>query len=292
MLEHPIACRDGVSRWHGRVLEELKNSLLARPWARDLLLRGSLARGLDDGESDIDLVVTVADAAFAGALDDLRGTPPLSPPPHLPPWLDDLVRDFGGLGLVYLHVIDAHTWGQIDLYLLPQSRRDRLFDREFFVALSTCNRIAPSEAPTPDEVDAVRGRHAQRAARERENVVMGCYVALLLLRKRIVRGDRLQIFADTYAAAARVKDLVYRACSPDGMEYGWRDVERIASRSPDAALVMEVVSVFADRDVRNVADLTARVSGLHELVALLAPATWRAHGDALRGLGRYLLTCP
>jgi len=31
---------------------------------------------------------------------------------------------------------------------------------------------------------------------------------------------------------------------------------------------------------------------LHELIALLAPMTWREHGDSLRGLGRYLLTCP
>ena len=290
MLEHPIARRDRFRQWHGRVLEELKSGLLARPWARDLLLRGSLARGLDDSESDIDLVVTVADAAFVDALEDVRSTPPFSP--HLPPWLDDLVRDFGGLGFVYLLQVDAHKWGQIDLYLLPRSRRDRLFDCEFSVTLSTRNRTDACDIPMPAEIDAACRSRAESAASDLHNIVMGCYIALFLLRKRIVRGDRLQTFADTYAAAERVRDLVYLACNPDGPEYGWRDVQRIASRSPDAALVMEVVSAFAGHDIRTVAELTDRVSGLHELIALLAPMTWREHGDSLRGLGRYLLTCP
>ena len=56
--------------WHALVLQGLKNSLAARPWSRDILLRGSLARAAEDFESDLDLVVTVAEEEFEAALHD------------------------------------------------------------------------------------------------------------------------------------------------------------------------------------------------------------------------------
>src|SRR5580693_2850844 len=50
--------------WQSRTLDDVNRLLLARPWARETLLRGSLARGAGDTESDIDLVAITADAEF------------------------------------------------------------------------------------------------------------------------------------------------------------------------------------------------------------------------------------
>ena len=55
----------------------------------------------------------------------------------------------------------------------------------------------------------------EHAGADVEQAVLACYVAMFLLRKRLIRGDRLQTFADTYATALRVRDLIFAACYAD-----------------------------------------------------------------------------
>jgi hypothetical protein len=271
--------------WHAAVLNDLRNTLLDRKWSRDILLRGSLARGSGDSESDIDLVVTVAEQEFDAAIHDLSCVLPASLPGRLPPWLDGLVRDFGGIGFLYLLRVNEQKWGQIDVYLLPHGRRRRLLDQEFVLSLSP--RYSP-DGGDDSMVDVARSRYQQLATRDLQQALLACYVAIFLLRKRIIRRDRLQIFADTYAAAQCLRDFVVLACYPDRREHGWHGLAKVAERSPDPDLVLKTLSTFARQDVLEVAGLSDRLTGLQEIVAMLAPATWREHGEALRSLGHYL----
>ena len=48
------------------------------------------------------------------------------------------------------------------------------------------------------------------------------------------------------------------------------------------------MATFAHQDVVDAAALAHRAVGLEQIVAAVAPAVWRAHGEALRSLGRYL----
>ena len=121
-----------------------------------------------------------------------------------------------------------------------------------------------------------------------EQAVLACYVAMFLLRKRLIRGDRLQTFADTYATALRVRDLIFAACYADRPERGWRDVPHAAERSPGRDLILGVMATFAQQDVVDTAGLAHRAAGLEQIVAAVAPAVWREHGEALYDLGRYL----
>jgi hypothetical protein len=238
------------------------------------------------------MVVTVAEEEFEAALHDLSRTLPLSLQGRLPPWLDSIVRDFGGTGFVYLVQIDEQKWGQVDIYLLPHGRRQWLLDNAFVVSLHRGNDPRPSDAAMLARVDAARRRYEEFANRDLQHAVLACYVALFLLRKRLARGDRLQTFADTYTAALRVRDLVFAASYADQPERGWRDVAPAAERSPDSNLVLNVMSIFAQQDVLESAGLANRVAGLEDLVAMLAPAVWREHGESLRGVGRYLGKSP
>jgi hypothetical protein len=276
--------------WQALVLQDVKRALLARPWSRDLFLRGSLARGSADSESDIDLVATVPGAAFEVALADLTGALPHSFPGSLPPWLDALVRDFGGVGFVYLIELGAQKWGQLDIYLLPHARRHRLneHENEFAVRFSTRDGVEDGDSVVAADVDTMRRLFEEHALRDLQQAVLACYVTMVLWRKRLVRGDRVQAFAETYAAARCVRNLVFLACCPDATGYGWRDVPRAAAKSSNPALVLNAVATFAANDVAEPHELAGRVAALEETVALLAPATWRAHGRSLRSLGRYL----
>jgi predicted nucleotidyltransferase len=278
--------------WHALVLQDLKKSLAARPWSRDILLRGSLARGVEDFESDLDLVVTVAEADFAAALDDLLCTLRLSLQGRLPPWLDGIVRDFGGTGLVYLVQVGEQKWGQVDIYFLPHGRQRLLLDNEHVLLLRRGSDPEPADDAMFVRIDVVRRRYEEFAIHDLQQAVLACYVALFLLRKRLVRRDRLQTFADTYATALRVRDMVFAACYADRPERGWRDLPPAAERSPDADLVLKAMSIFAQQDLLEFAGLSSRVAALEGLVAMLSPAIWREHGESLRGVGRYLSKSP
>jgi hypothetical protein len=277
--------------WQRTVLNGLKRALIEKDWCGGIYLRGSLAAGAEDYESDIDLAVTVADDAFDGALHDLSSAPPPSLRQYLPPWLDSLVRDFGGIGHVYLLQLDERKWAQADIYLLPHSRRRQLLGHEITLCLHSPENLEERSRYSGASIKLARRRYKRNAAQDVQQAVLACYIAMLLLRKRLIRGDSLQSFADTYAAAQSVKDLAVLTCYPDRPEHGWHGLLEVAQRSPDPALILKVLSTFMQQVV-SPSRLSCRVAMLHEMVGLLAPATWRDNGGALLSLGRFLCSQP
>jgi hypothetical protein len=267
----------------------VNDALAKRRWACDVLLRGSLARGSADAESDIDTAVTVSPGHFDSAINELAAGLPDALPGGLPPWLDSLVRDFGGAGFVYLVPVEEAKWGQIDIYALPHERRQSMLQHEPVQVLhaGTC---ASEPSVDTSEIDSQRRRIYRRFAAAEDQAVLACYVMLFLLRKRVVRRDQIQMFAEIYAAAACVRDLVVHVCHANRPEHGWHGLAAVGERSPDPALVRAVLSTFTSSSpLERPAALGPRVRALEELVALLVPTSWSRHGSALRSLGRYLI---
>jgi hypothetical protein len=274
--------------WQAAILQDVKNILADKPWSQELLLRGSLARGSGDAESDVDLVVIIAERELDKGLNDLACILPQSFPGRLPPWFDTLVRDFGGVGLVYLLEIGEGNWGELDVYALPESRRHQLIEHE--PTRSLWRRCSPQNRldAMPADVDGARQHYRKLAISDPLQAVLACYVAIFLLRKRLLRGNRFQIFADTYAAALSVRDLIIFTCYPDRPEHGWYGLEEVTERSSAPSLISEALSCFTQYDVFDPTGLAGRVAGLEELVALLAPLAWREHAESLRRLGAYI----
>jgi hypothetical protein len=270
--------------WQDDFLERITERLERRDWSRDLMLRGSMAFARHDAHSDIDLAVTVEDEDFEEAIKDCAGSLGSDLGFALPPWLDSLVRDFGGLGFVYLHEVESGHWGQTDIYILPLSARSRLLEH----ALVTWLRDGPREFGGRDleGVAAVRRRWENASPRQLEQLVMRCYVTAFLLRKRIARGDLIQAFAESYFLAEGVRDLLVEACDPHRRDHGWHGIPDLLDRAPDRRLAEEVLLAFVHDRAAN--SLAGRVASLERLVESLAPTTWRARESALRSLGAYL----
>jgi len=213
--------------WQAAILQDLKNTLVTKPWSRELFLRGSLAHGLADGESDVDLVVAILEQEFDSAVKELVFTLPQSLPGKLPPWFDTIVRDFGGVGLVYLLQIDEHKWGELDVYALPANRRQQFVDNDRARSLwKRCSSADCGDAKPPN-VDNTRRYYSHLASCDPQQAVLACYLTIFLLRKRLLRRDRFQTFSDTYAAALSVRDLIVRTCYPGRPEHGWYGLEKV-----------------------------------------------------------------
>ncbi|KAG9950623.1 hypothetical protein KCU85_g3359, partial [Aureobasidium melanogenum] len=82
-------------------------------------VRGSLARGDADPHSDIDLLCVVAPHEFASYVDQIDVGIREQHNPVSARWVDTIVKDFGGVGFVYLVEFDKQLY-QLDLYVACQ----------------------------------------------------------------------------------------------------------------------------------------------------------------------------
>jgi predicted nucleotidyltransferase len=101
------------------VMEHLTDLFGRSPAVTHLLVRGSLASGTADRMSDIDFVIAVKDQhfiEFTKALDILMTVEASA---IMPGWRDTIVRRMGGIGYVYLAVINGGLL-QIDIYVVPE----------------------------------------------------------------------------------------------------------------------------------------------------------------------------
>ena len=113
-----------------KLLQEVLHKCRQSYGLEQVYVRGSLARGDADAHSDIDLLCVVAPQHFVSILEHVRIDISQQFKPAADAWVDNIVPDFGGIGLVYLLDINAKCY-QLDLYVACQGypsleRLDRL----------------------------------------------------------------------------------------------------------------------------------------------------------------------
>lgn len=186
----------------------------------EVLVRGSLAKGTVDDASDTDVILVVPDGCFGAFLAGLdRAVDDRFELLHPEGWVDALVPDFGGLGLVYFLAWEGRM-RQLDLYVLPTGRRARL---EGLPAKRTV--FGPRDVETGTDggaVDAlIDGR--LRAADGHADVVLEAVVTLMVLSKQVYRGLPLLAARYRYAATAVVVRLARTLWTPNRVDYGCYD---------------------------------------------------------------------
>jgi hypothetical protein len=197
---------------------------LVRPcvYITKVVQRGSFAVGTPDANSDVDLCFTV-DGPYDSAVRQvdrllLEG---LTIP--FPAWLDSMVPDFGGTGLVYFCPIED-TFIELDVYILASSHVDALpadrcrtlFERTILEGVIEETPNLPS--PSLDSSHRVQ-------------LVVGMLAIAYMLLKRFRRGDRLIFYADSFLLNSMIKDLLLASAGAVRTEHGWYGLPNALSQT-------------------------------------------------------------
>jgi predicted nucleotidyltransferase len=217
------------------LLEALLSELSQGAGITELHVRGSIANGLFDRSSDVDLVIVVEDTLFPLHLRTLDHLMRLRFAAMLPGWYDTIVPDLGGAGLVYLVSSVEGGIYQVDLYLVPASgkRFSSIQPGEIRCIYSR----PPGVAALADTVDSAASQGARAVSRalaelaEMKDNVVGDFsevcVLVVMLIKRIQRATFFLNCANTSMLHLAIQRLLRRRFAPHLMGYGWYKFDSI-----------------------------------------------------------------
>lgn len=267
------------------LLESAADVFTAGSAVTHLYVRGSLASGTADRLSDLDFIIGIADAHFpefvhvCGALmiNEFNAV--------LPGWRDTIVADLGGLGYVYLVECDGKLQ-QIDLYLVPASRAGAVQQRTGAACVYT--KPDHPEGPTDPRVNDFI---AVELARPRgcTELLIEVLVLGLMIRKRIVRGQRYIAYAETYLLNTAVKDLIKAALAPTSTFYGWYHLtEDLGSTPIGRACLRDLSELITGPPIHNVDTLDDAIDRVVNLAERAAPESVESLREAIAAYRHYL----
>ena len=102
-----------------RIFQKVMQTCRSYPGLEQVYVRGSLARGDPDPHSDIDLLCVVSPQSFGAFIKQADAGIKEQHNPVTDGWIDTIVPDFGGVGLVYLIETEGGLY-QLDLYVACQ----------------------------------------------------------------------------------------------------------------------------------------------------------------------------
>ncbi|MFD5696515.1 hypothetical protein [Streptomyces lasiicapitis] len=259
--------------------------LSTSPQVTHLLVRGSLASGTADRLSDVDFVVGVKDAflsAFVDALDDLMT---VAAGALFPGWRDTIVADLGGLGFVYLVPHDGKLQ-QVDLYVAPASTIAHLRRK-----VATAALLDREPEPVAESVAGAAAFVAEQAARRRSctDLLIEHLVLIVLLHKRIQRGQRFVAYAEWHRLHTATKDLIKTALAPSSGFWGWYQMrEEIAVTPIGRACLADLDAAITSAAVPDAGDLPIALDRVLRLTTRACPSALDGLRDALSAYRTYL----
>jgi hypothetical protein len=180
--------------------------------------RGSFAVGVPDAYSDLDLCFEI-DGPCAEAVERidrlLRGG--LAIP--LPGWIDRMVPNFGGIGMVYFCPVQ-HEFIELDVYILAKlSALPANEYRILFEQTSSGGVVSEAEAAPGSTSHSVQ-------------LMAGILSVAYMLVKRFRRGDRLIFYGDSFLVNSMIRDLLLASAGAVRKEHGWYGLPATLSHTP------------------------------------------------------------
>ncbi len=268
------------------LVTHIAEALAASASVTHLLVRGSLASGTADRLSDVDFVVGVHDSdlpTLAAVLDDLMT---VDGGALLPGWRDTIVADLGGMGFVFL-VQHAGRLQQVDLYLAPTSQIPTIIRR------TGAKVLLEREAPeiTTSQTDQARIYTAEHTRRPRScaELLIEHLVLVVLLHKRIRRGQRFVAYAEWHMLHTATKDFIKAALVPTSRYWGWYQLrEEIAVTPIGRACLADLDAAIASPAVPDAVDVETALDRVLALTARACPDALEGLGDAVAAYRTYL----
>jgi predicted nucleotidyltransferase len=228
-----------------QILEQLLIEFSQAKGIKRIFVRGSIARGYGalDRSSDTDLVLEVEQVHF---LDYLRSMDDLMVNRFgalMPGWVDRIVPNFGGTGLVYLVRSPENLVYQVDIYVTPESTAD--FSS---IQPGEIRQLFPlTDDPcgcggAPRQIDAQIKQQVcseiEQFSREKDGAVsdfVSTSVLAFMVLKRIQRAQFFLNRDNTGDLLCSIRQLLRRRYAPHLVEFGWYKLDAITDVCADAA---------------------------------------------------------
>lgn len=237
------------------MMEHLAEVFSRSPAVTHLLVRGSLASGTADRMSDIDFVIAVKDQQFIQFTKALDTLMMVEASAIMPGWRDTIVRRMGGIGYVYLAVTNSGLL-QIDIYVVPASIASDV-QRATGASLlyGTLSGETASNHPDAALNAYIESQLDQPASYE--DLIIEILILVLMIRKRIKRGESFVVYAEVFQLMCAVKDLIRTALAPASRFWGWYSLHEDLQGTEIGRHCLEELTALTSQPVPSSTELLA-----------------------------------
>ena len=216
-----------------RVMQDVLNICTDIPGISSSYVRGSLSRGDADKHSDIDILHIVKPNDFERFIEDMDQAVQEKYNVLLPRWTDNIVKDFGGVGFVYL-IEDQGKIYQLDLYVACEGAPalQRLYDlpsKQKIYEQPTSGRLTPiaqekfvhskyrvNQADIDKVVSGFQDKEETTVENIDELLILGFMIRKCLDRQdSVLANNEFNMYKRTLIKLARAKYV------PELKEYGF-----------------------------------------------------------------------
>ncbi len=226
-------------------------------------IRGSLARGDADPVSDIDLLCVVTPDKFENYIEQVRQAVQDKHGAIHPGWTDTIVKDFGGVGFVYLTEHEGKLY-QLDLYIACkgspglQRLEDLPYKQQVFRVRRNMNTDVEQRERYAGLIYRLHEDHVKRTISNinavpetPERTLTEINVLGFMIKKCLSRGDDFVAGNEFNMWKKAFIRLVRQKYDPELQDYGFYHVKRLKDTAPDGE------RLFSDLQEMNKVELTS-----------------------------------
>lgn len=198
-------------------------------YLKSAFIRGSLARNDYDRASDLDMVLAIAPSAYIEFINTLDELMMENFSVLFKGWPDRIVPAFGGIGFVYL-IQYGDKLLQIDLYVLPSNRLDKLLNTPNVKKIYQNNEEIDQTSQHQDsEIDQhITNKFINFPSIE--SLLIETAILAYLIKKRIKRKEEFLNYSETMLLNKTLRDVIRIIFDPAHKDYGWYHLKETLSR--------------------------------------------------------------
>ncbi|KAK1252726.1 hypothetical protein MKX08_003913 [Trichoderma sp. CBMAI-0020] len=237
------------------ILQSVSQTCRRYSGLEQLFVRGSLARGDFDLDSDVDLLCVVAAPEYLNFIEKVDSDIQEHHGALMERWVDTIVKDFGGIGFVYLLQTEKGPF-QLDLYVSCSGHPSlaRLaavpHKREIF-------RQIPDESPTKAYLDELRYRlHSKEIKRyisglhslepSASRLVTELNILGFMIAKCLGRGNIFVALSEYLMWQRCFIKLVRSKFDKPHIEYGFYHLKRLMAQPGESGHLYEALRAICD----------------------------------------------
>lgn len=253
-------------------LRKLLDLFSQSKYLKSAFIRGSLARNDYDRASDLDMVLAVTPSAYIELINSLDELMSENFNILFKGWPDRIVPAFGGIGFVYLIEYDEKLL-QIDLYILPSNRLDKLLNTPNVKKIYQRDEVIDLKQDESIEIeinDYINKKFSNFPSIE--SLLVEAAILAYLIKKRIKRREEFLNYSETILLNRTIRDVLRIIFDPAHKDYGWYHLKETLSRHPTSSnWCLEFEKIILQSTIHNSRSIVICLEFLFNLVREQSP---------------------